>query len=80
MLRRVVPLEDPFPCLACGATVPAAGACKHLRSHEGTPWSMPVFDELRELIVRAIRAHDRMAWLGQCFCGADNPKMRGADR
>jgi len=37
-------------------------------------------EEIRELILRAIRAHDRMAWLGQCFCGADNPKMRGADR
>jgi len=76
----VVPIEDPFRCSACGAPVPAAGARNHLRKHEETPWSMPVSDELRELIVWAIRAHDRMAWLGQCFCGADNPKMRGADR
>jgi hypothetical protein len=76
----MVPLEDPFLCPACGATVPAAGSCKHLLSHEETPWTAPVSEEIRELFVRTVRAHDRMCWLGQCFCGADNPKMRGADR
>ena len=79
----VVPIEDPFPCLACGQFVPAAGACRHLRDHEEALLQRPIHADSeadRDQLVRTLRAHSRMRLLGQCFCAAENPKMRGAER
>ena len=79
----MVPIEDPFPCVACGQFVPAVDACRHLRDHEEALVSRPIHtgsEDDRDQLVRTLRAHSRMRWLGQCFCYAEKPGMRGAER
>jgi hypothetical protein len=62
--------------------MPAADACRHLRDHEEALVSRsihPGSEADRDQLVRTLRAHSRMRWLGHCFCAAENPKMRGAE-
>lgn len=69
-------LLDLSSCPGCaGRPLPAADPCGHLRAHEG---ELATQDGAADL-VRVLRLHGTLKWLGRCVCWAEKPEMRGAE-